>query len=228
MTKQPATAPRERTHLDADMIVTAGLRLASTGGQASVSFRKLGAELGADPTAVYRHFRDKETLIAAMLDRLLESVGQTLDPGLPWRDRLTAVAHETVRVMAEHPAVGIEVGSISTEGPYERDAMEVILAAFAEAGLEGTDLIRFYGVFTAYVLTFAASTAAGTLAHGPGWADDGYWVPRLGRVDPDRHPHVAEQAAELEALQTIEVFTLAIDLILDAAEAAAKARGGLS
>ena len=39
-----------------------------------MSVRRLGAELGADPTAIYRHFRDKDELVLALLDRLLAQV----------------------------------------------------------------------------------------------------------------------------------------------------------
>ena len=33
--------------------------------------RRLGKELGADPTAIYRHFRDKDDVVVGALDRLI-------------------------------------------------------------------------------------------------------------------------------------------------------------
>jgi AcrR family transcriptional regulator len=44
--------------LDREALVTAALRLAQRRDPVAMSFRAIGRELGADPTAVYRHFRD--------------------------------------------------------------------------------------------------------------------------------------------------------------------------
>jgi AcrR family transcriptional regulator len=219
-------SPRGRrwAQLDAETIVEAGLRLTAADGTNALSFRKLGAELGADPTSVYRHFRDKDALVAAMLDRLLAEGGAAVDASLHWRPRLIAYATETVRVLSAHPAVGMEAGSMSTSGPAELDAMEHVLAAFGEAGLDGDDLVRFYGLYTSYVLSFSAAMAAGRLARQPELAADDHWVPPLGRVDPSTHPSVARLADALESLRTAQVFATGLDVIMDAAEAAAKAR----
>lgn len=215
---------KRRTQLDAATIVETGLQLTAVDGPNVFSFRKLGAALGADPTSVYRHFRDKDALVAAMLDRLLAVAGAAVDATLPWRPRLIAYASETVRVLSDHPAVGMEAGSISTRGPAELDAMEHVLTAFGEAGLDGEDLVRFYGVYTSYVLSFAAAMAAGRLARLENWDDDDHWVPPLGRVDPGTHPNVVRMSASLESLRTGQVFATGIGVVLDAAEAAAPRR----
>ena len=64
---QDATA-RERTHrvrpqLDAATILEAALRLSVAGNSEALTVRSLGKEFGADPTAIYRHFRDKDELV---------------------------------------------------------------------------------------------------------------------------------------------------------------------
>ncbi|HZU93364.1 MAG TPA: helix-turn-helix domain-containing protein, partial [Microbacterium sp.] len=58
-----------RVRLDRAMIIDAGMELAET-GVASISVRDLGARLGADPTAIYRHFASKDALMSALLDEL--------------------------------------------------------------------------------------------------------------------------------------------------------------
>ena len=52
--------------------MTESLRLLDTGGVAGFSMPKLGRALGADPTAVYRHFASKDDLVLAIADRLIE------------------------------------------------------------------------------------------------------------------------------------------------------------
>ena len=43
--------------------------------------RRLGAELGVDPTAVYRHFRYKDELLVAMADRMFAHSIDALELG---------------------------------------------------------------------------------------------------------------------------------------------------
>ena len=70
------TSPAATTHprLSRDTIVDAYTRLADVMGPEAVSLRQLGAELGFDATAVYRHFRDKAELLEAVADRLLQQL----------------------------------------------------------------------------------------------------------------------------------------------------------
>lgn len=215
--------PRRRVQLDAGTIIDAALRLASAGGEDALTFRKLGAELGADPTAVYRHFRDKSSLFAAMLDRLLGEIWGDLDRGLPWRERLVWAAHATLQILAAHPVVGVRAGSLTTAGAAELDAMEEVLAALAEAGLSGEQLVRFYGLYSSHVLSFSAAMAAGRLSDGTALDDDDRWVPPLGRVDGATHPHLAREAQALGVLRSADVFGSGLDLILDSVEAVVSA-----
>ncbi|HSR24011.1 MAG TPA: helix-turn-helix domain-containing protein, partial [Candidatus Eisenbacteria bacterium] len=62
------------SRLSRDVIVDAYLRLVEAEDNDSVSLRRLGSELGVDPTAVYRHFRDKDEMLTAAADRLLAEV----------------------------------------------------------------------------------------------------------------------------------------------------------
>ena len=59
-----------RARLDRESIIAAGLELAAS-GTSTISVRELGNHLGADPTAIYRHFRNKEQLMEALLDELI-------------------------------------------------------------------------------------------------------------------------------------------------------------
>src|SRR6478736_6005412 len=90
---------RPRPQLDRESILDAGIKLAASGRADAVSVRRLGAELGADPTAIYRYFRDKDELVLALLDRLLAQVDEVSDKSGDWRVRLRSSALLTVEVM---------------------------------------------------------------------------------------------------------------------------------
>jgi AcrR family transcriptional regulator len=219
-TARTTSAPRKRGQLDREGILEAATRLAAGGEQ--ITFRALGAALGSDPTAVYRHFRDKDELVRAVFDRLQVGIIERIDTTGTWREQLVEASVLTWQVCADHPSVGVEARSMITGGPGELAAVEMLLERFLSAGLERTEAVRFYAVFASYLLSVASSVAAYRL-HGPrDGALDGTWLGDVGPVDPARYPAVASVRAELAALRDPEVFMMGVEMILDAAEAAAR------
>src|SRR6185312_12110811 len=91
--RKAPSAASARVRLDRETIITAGLNLAAVPGCSTISVRELGHSLDADPTAIYRHFRNKEHLMRELLDELIERsvVAVTADPE-DWRQRLLQLA----------------------------------------------------------------------------------------------------------------------------------------
>ena len=122
-----------RQQLDREVIVSTAIDLAATGE--TITFRALGSALGSDPTAVYRHFRDKEELMQAIVDRLIASMLDQLDQDAPWRDQLREGALLSIDIFAAHPRVGIEASAIATGGPGELRAINWILTQLERSAL---------------------------------------------------------------------------------------------
>ncbi|PPL15513.1 TetR family transcriptional regulator, partial [Microterricola pindariensis] len=139
--KRPSAHPNAggpaRVPLDRDRIIAAGLELAAKPGSLSISVRELGNRLGTDPTAIYRHFRNKEQLMQALLDEvIMRSVTDvTADPS-EWQERLRQLAAATLHHFVLYPAVAIEATVLTTQGPGELGAVELMLDAFSRAGLD--------------------------------------------------------------------------------------------
>ena len=90
------------------------LRFASSGGGNTepLTVRSLGKELGADPTAIYRHFRDKDELVRAVLDKLIGDVVAAVDPEAGWRERLTRARRRVPRrLMTSTPGSALSPGT---------------------------------------------------------------------------------------------------------------------
>ena len=211
---------RARPHLDRAGIIDAALRLAQRPSADALSFRKLGAELGADPTAIYRHFADRDALMRAIIDRLLAEVDAEIPPHAPWDDRLRRSAMATLRQARRYPAVGLELAQHTTGGPGERLSIEIELRAWRDAGLGDADVVRFYAVFSGYVLSAAASVAG----HVIGLADtsvesDSSWVGDLADVDAERYPMVMRYREPLAALEVDDTYAAGVELFIDAARA---------
>ena len=60
--------------LDPAKVVDSALAIADDEGPAAVTFRRLAAQHDVTPMALYRHFKDKDDLLAALGDRMLMDV----------------------------------------------------------------------------------------------------------------------------------------------------------
>ena len=83
-------------------IVAAGIAVADTEGLAALSMRRVAAELGAAPMSLYRHVRDKDELLMAMMDAAISEVALP-EPPPSWRDGLEAAARAMWATFRRHP-----------------------------------------------------------------------------------------------------------------------------
>lgn len=207
---------KDRVALDREAILAAATELAA--GGAAITFRSLGAALGADPTAIYRRFRDKDELMGALLDGLIAESLAGVDREAPWRDQLREGAVRTIDIFAAHPQVGAEATAIDTGGPGEVAVIDWILSQLGRAGLEKQQVVRCYAAYSSYVLAAAATLSQQRLQEIDG-VRSAAWIGDLRAVDPARHPSLAAVVPELLALTGREVFLAGIDVLLDSFEA---------
>ena len=92
--------------LDRGVILEAAERIAGSEGVRALTMRRIGAELGADPTAVYRHFRNKEELLTRLAERLF-STEPAIDPKLPWQDQLRIHIRHAFERYRAHPDLAV-------------------------------------------------------------------------------------------------------------------------
>jgi len=211
-----------RQQLDREVIVAAALDLAATGE--TITFRALGSALGTDPTAVYRHFRDKEELMQAVVDRLISAMLDELDHDAPWRDQLRDGALQSMDIFAAHPRVGIEASAIATGGPGELRAINWILTQLERSGLAKEQIVRFYAAYSSYVLAASAALSQQYLSEDESGRTS-RWIGDLRAVDASRLPALAAMLPELVALTDREVYVTGIEVFLDSIEVAARGEG---
>jgi AcrR family transcriptional regulator len=70
-----------RATLSREIILDAAFRVVDADEMNELTMSRLGRELDADPSAVYRHFRNKDELLLAMADVQMEEVVRTYEPG---------------------------------------------------------------------------------------------------------------------------------------------------
>lgn len=104
-------------------------------GLADLTMRRLGAELGVQPSALYHHFANKQTLLAAVADEILARGARPRRPGA-WDDRVAAACDELRDAMlayrdgAELVATAYSFG-LGATAPYDE-----LVTHLADAGLD--------------------------------------------------------------------------------------------
>lgn len=73
-------------------VVDRAVRVLDDYGLADLSMRRLGTELGVQPSALYHHFANKQTLLAAVADEILARGLRPL-PDAPWDEQVRASCH---------------------------------------------------------------------------------------------------------------------------------------
>jgi AcrR family transcriptional regulator len=89
--------PGSRRPLDRQFILTGALDIIDTHGAEGLTMRALAAHLESGTTTLYRHFRNRAALIAAVTDRVLGKI----DTAAP----VTAAVSETLRRGSKGDAV---------------------------------------------------------------------------------------------------------------------------
>lgn len=212
-----------RNRLDRQSIIEACLELTARPGVKTLSVRDLGQLLGADPTAIYRHFRTKDEVVRGALDHLnAEGVRSVISPPERWQERLRQLANASLRLLTAHPAIGMEAISATTHGPGERAAVEMILDAFTRSGLSEEEVVKHYALFAQHMMASASGMARSAADRGEVGAG-GAWFDSTPTADHGSHPLLARMAGRLAQIQDAELLALGIDVIIASAERTAQA-----
>ncbi|MET9338735.1 TetR/AcrR family transcriptional regulator [Nonomuraea sp. NPDC003804] len=227
MAKTPVRTRRSGSQLSREAIIEASLRIAARGSGDAFTVRRLGEELGADPTAVYRHFRDKDELLLSVADRVYGEVIESVPDGLGWKDRLRALADASLRIALKYPAVASITGSRTTRRINEFRLVEFILGAVGEAGLDGADAALHYRAFADALLAHVAQAAAYALFSPEVRAgDESSWGREYRTVDPELFPRITRLNAELAEIRPGPVYTVQVEALIAAIEARAASAAG--
>jgi AcrR family transcriptional regulator len=205
------------TRLSRAVILDACLEIADRDGPDGITMRRLGTKLGGDPTAVYRHFRDKDELLGALADRLVADAAATVKPSGFWRDDLASIAFASRRAYLGHPKLAHLLATAMPPLPNSELLTEAALGALRSAGLADDEAATAYQVFENFVVGSSSLDALGSSELADIWRRSFAVLPR------ETYPHLAATAPLLYQ-DPDEVFRYGVDLFLDALEARLRRR----
>ncbi len=157
-----------RSPLLRERIVATALALVDHEGLKALSMRRLGAELGVDPMAVYYHIPNKEALFDAIVEAVMAeidlSADHSADPPVErvvraaraYRDVLLAHSHALPIVLARGPATAAALRPV-----------ELLTGILRDAGLPPAEAFSGMNTIAAAVRGFVGMMASGG-EHVPG------------------------------------------------------------
>lgn len=138
-------------------VVDAATAILDNYGMADLTMRRLARELSVSPGALYWHFANKQELLGAIADRILEPVGAGTDSA-DWRERIEGLCSAFRDGLLSHTD-GAELVSASVAAG-QSSAADRILALLADAahaaGVDAAHADLAARTIVYYVLGFTA------------------------------------------------------------------------
>lgn len=155
MPGRPKTGPLTR-----ESVISQGLAIGDVEGLEAVSLRRIAAELGVTPMALYRYVRNKEDLLDEMLEAVWAEV-ELPDPNTgDWWDSLAELARSVRQTFLSHPAAAAIAATRPAGGGNIVRIIEAILALLARADFNTQDAVRVYLPFARALLALIVFEAS--------------------------------------------------------------------
>lgn len=205
-----------RGTLTSEMILAESLRLLDDDGIEGFSLPKLGRALGADQTAVYRHFASKDDIVLALADRLIEEAMTGFEARPCWIDTLIEMALRLRRTYLAHPAAASISAYRTTQGPAEIRTVDIIIGAMLSAGFDGAEAALMYRAVGDFALAWAGFSASFmALDERLQQNDHLAWTRAYLAVSRAEHPNIWQIRTELPEVDDERISTMILSLVID-------------
>jgi len=147
--------------LQRERIISTALALVDRDGLNALSMRRLGAELGVDPMAVYYHIPSKHALLHAIVEAVMASIDLSVDrPADPPEERVLCAAHAYMDAMLAHANTLPILLSHGPSTPAALRPVELLTGILRDAGLPPAQAFSGMNAIAAAVRGFAGILAS--------------------------------------------------------------------
>lgn len=165
---------RPRGSLDRRTVAATAIEVIEEHGIDSLTMRALASELDCGTMTLYSHVRNRDDLIVAILERLIEEldvVANTSHPDDGWRDVLTRLFGAYRELGERHPRA-FELLALA---PYDAEPvashLEGVLASLVRTGLSPDDARTVLAISDAFATGFLVVRARSTTRPGTATGD---------------------------------------------------------
>ena len=150
--------------LSLDRIVAATLELVDEQGIGAASMRAVSARLGVRSMSLYRYVRDRDELLDAVVERIVNELADDpevqLRPVDGWRPYLAGMAHGVRRYARAHPHAFPLVATRPPSAPWVNPPLrslrwvEAMLSGLAGEGFSDEQVLFTYRTFNGFLLGY--------------------------------------------------------------------------
>lgn len=236
-----------RRALTRDAVVARALEIGTAEGLEAVTLRRLALELGVTPMALYRHVRDKQDLINAMTEVVLEGMDVTagVRPDMTWTERLRLeIENYKAQIDARPLALPLSIAYNAEGPPSFWRVLERLLAILLEAGFarrEAIVLIRMISnLLAGYLLLLQQGMPADAMppdTHQLDLLRRRFALAQLS-LPRDEFPNLVESAEDTAEVwltdpndwwgYTVDLITFGLERMLERSRAGSRPEGSAS
>lgn len=207
-----AALSTRRRPLDRERIAAAALALVDRDGLERLSMRNLGAELGVEGMAIYRHFPSKAAVLAGVVEMLLAELVIPPPSGMPWQVVFREVSRAYRALLLRHPHAIPLLAALPLSDPAAARAAGAVMALLRAAGFDAQSALKALATITSYVVG-VAQWEVGTAPFRSEGAREAFALP------PDADPYLVELLPRLAEDDCDETFEFGLDVIVRGLEA---------
>jgi TetR/AcrR family tetracycline transcriptional repressor len=206
----PARAATPRGTLNRRRILDAVATTVANRGVNAVTMRAIATELKVDPMALYRHFQDKGSLLAAFVDDVFADVGPPEQSGIEGAKEL---ARQYFRALVARPGLANITLDHAINSPHQLLMGEWIYRGMLDAGYDIETAVMVFSGLQRFVLGSALMYPRRT---DPNNLADWNRVRGLFRdLDPEQFPTLRWVNEHVPKMSQEEVFGRWLDWIFD-------------
>ena len=133
MARAIAAEPKAREPLTRDRVLESAVGLADREGVDSLSMRRLAAELGVVPMALYKHVANKDEMLDGMIDVVVGEIDPPSDAA-EWKSAVRERILSARRALLRHPWASRVMESRTTPTPTVVAYMDSMIGMFRAGG----------------------------------------------------------------------------------------------
>lgn len=209
-------AERRTDALSKERIVEAAIALLDADGESALTFRALAARLETGSGALYWHVANKDELLAAATNEVIERVMTSVVQGATPRKTIRAISLGVFNAIDAHPWVGTQL----SREPWQTAILQIFERIGCQLQALGVPKRAQFDAASAlvnYILGLAGQYAAGARLL-PRTADRSVVLStitaRWTQHDPAKYPFVHQVAKQLREHDDRKQFLAGIELIL--------------
>src|SRR3981081_2877111 len=147
-----ALSTNTRTPLSRLRIAQAALAVVDRDGLDELSMRRLGAELGVEGMAIYRHFPNKAAVLAGVVEVLLAELVIPPPSDVPWQVVFREVSRAYRALLLRHPHAVPLLAALPLTDPAPARAAGAVMALLRGAGFDAQTAFNTLATITSYVI----------------------------------------------------------------------------